>query len=158
MTCVQRRRARVGVAHQLLQRRGRHATNCELHPEVMAQPVHQRIIGQRHVRASFIAASPKNLLITDVIEDAAIGGLAAVRFDMRVDPGATGQPGDPCSYTMTGVSPDFAKFITAGAIHRTWWIDDAAAGPLVIIASAAEADTGWFDTRLAAVSDEMTLG
>lgn len=108
--------------------------------------------------ASFIAAPPKNLLITNVVEDTTFGGVAAVQFDMRVDPDATCQPNDPCSFAMNGVAADYAKFITAGAIHRTWWIDDAVGGPLVITAAAAEADTDWFETRLADFVAAINLG
>lgn len=105
----------------------------------------------------YIDNPPAGLLISNIDRNATIGGMSAARFDVVTDATTSCQPGDPCDFMMTSPTLDFITMVNPGVVHRTWWVTDVPAGPLVITASAAEADTEWLDTRAQELIDTLVI-
>jgi len=121
----------------------------------LGSTINTEVVGIDDINA-FLAAPPPNLIVDNVTE-VDVGGVPAVRFDMRVSPEATCQDGDRCTFVLGTPDPTTAKFLSPGAVHRTWWITDLPGGALAFTASAAEADVEWLDNRAQGLIDGLTF-
>ncbi len=78
---------------------------------------------------TLLTAPPDGLVVSNIDREATLGGVPAVRFDVTVDPTATCQDGDPCTFLMTSPQPmGQVKQLRPGSITRIWLLDDPERG------------------------------
>lgn len=105
---------------------------------------------------SFLDAPPSNLAVTNVSQTE-VGGLSAIRFDVRVNGGQSCAQDEPCEYAFqTAWDLDFPISISAEAAQRIWWIPDHPAGPSMIIIS--DPDPNFLDIGTTLVDSIEAVG
>jgi hypothetical protein len=104
-----------------------------------------------------LLAAPGNLEITNVDDGLTIGGVPATRFDVRVDPSATCQAGDPCLYIITGRARNFIKRIRPGTVSRFYWLEVTDGPPILIGATAAELRADEFFAEVGTMLESITF-
>jgi hypothetical protein len=107
---------------------------------------------------AFLADPPSGLIVSNVDEEATLGGQTVVQFDVEVDPKATCQAEIPCKFAFSPANNDYVKFVASGYVNRFWWYTDAPNGGLLISASAPAASTNWLDGRAAELLATVEFG
>lgn len=107
---------------------------------------------------AFLADPPPGLIVSNVDNEATLGGQTVVQFDLEVDPDATCQAESPCFFIFSPATTNFTKFVSSGYVNRFWWLGDAPNGGLLISASAPAAHADWIDGRAAELLATIDFG
>lgn len=107
---------------------------------------------------AFLADPPPGLVVSNVDNDASLGGQTVVQFDIEVDPEATCQADSPCLFVFSPAITDFTKFVESGYVNRFWWFADAPNGGLLVSAAAPAANADWIDGRAADLLATIEFG
>lgn len=95
---------------------------------------------------AFLATPPAGLVVTSS-EATTLGGLPAMHFALGVDPEATCQPDQPCTFAFSPAINDFVVFVRSGYTGQFWWVADAPNGGLLVASQAPAGAADWLDGR-----------